>query len=193
MMEWAPTVCELAGATRMNYKQSLSAAMEKFAQHEKARFVGYGLLNGKGGNGTMKNIPNEKICETTVAENMMAGLAHGLALGGFLPLLYVERADFLLNAADAIVNHLDKAREISKAEFSPCVIIRVTVGNKMKPLFTGPTHTQDFTEAFKSMLKMPVYRVTTPDEVQAAYGRAIWEQKEGLNSSMIFDYKDLLT
>jgi len=176
----------------LSYKDSLSRMMSTFAFDEKARFVGYGLLGGRGGNGTMKFVPDDRIVECTVAEGMMAGLAHGLALTGLRPLLYMERSDFLLNAADAIVNHLDKARDISRGEFSPCVIIRVTVGNKMKPLFTGPTHTQDFSEAFKSMLKMPVYRVTTPDEVTAAYGRAIWEQKEGIGSSMIFDFKDLL-
>jgi len=176
----------------LTYKMALSRMMDVIAKDEKSRFVGYGLLNGRGGNGTMKNIPNEKVIESTVAEGMMAGLAHGLALTGLRPLLYVERADFLLNAADAIVNHLDKAHQISRGKFSPCVIIRVTVGNRLKPLFTGPTHTQDFSEAFKSMLRMPVYRVTTPDEVTAAYGRAIWEQKEGIGSSMIFDFKDLL-
>lgn len=176
----------------LSYKSALTQAMEKFAQDDRARFCGYGLLDGKGANGTLKSVPNSKIVETTVAENCMAGIAHGLALTGLLPLLYVERADFLLNALDAIVNHLDKAREISRGEFNPCVIIRVTVGNKLKPLFTGPTHTQDFSEALKHMVQMPVYRVTTPDEVIAAYGRAIWEQKQGIGSSMIFDYKDLL-
>lgn len=176
----------------LTYKESIIRMMDKLATDPLARFVGYGLLNGKGGNGTLKNIPNEKVVETPVAENLMAGIAHGLALTGLRPLLFVERADFLLNAADAIVNHLDKAFQISKGAFNPCVIIRVTVGNRLKPLFTGPTHTQDFSEAFKFMLKMPVYRVTTPDEVTAAYGRAIWEQKEGIGSSMIYDFKDLL-
>jgi len=176
----------------MTYKQAITLQMEKFSRDPKSRFVGYGLLEGRGGNGTMKNIPNSKVVECTVAENCMAGIAHGLALTGLLPLLFLERSDFLLNALDAIVNHLDKAREISRGEFNPCVIIRVTVGNRIKPLFTGPTHTQDFSEALKHMVRMPVYRVTTPDEVQAAYGRAIWEQKEGIGSSMIFDYKDNL-
>jgi len=176
----------------MTYKESLSAQMTEFAYDPLARFVGYGLLGGKGANGTMKSVPNERIIETTVAENMMVGMAQGLAMSGLRPLVYVERADFLSCCLSAISNHLDKCAEISRGEFRPCVIIRVTVGNKTKPLFTGPTHTSDPFEAMRAMLRMPVYRVTTPDEVNAAYERAFREQRERIGSSMIFDYKDLL-
>lgn len=140
----------------------------------------------------MKAVANEKIVETTVAENMMVGLAQGLAIAGLRPLVYIERADFLACCLSAISNHLDKCAEISGGEFNPCVIIRVTVGNKTKPLFTGPTHTSDPYEAMKALLRMPVYRVTTPDEVNAAYDRAFREQREGIGSAMVIDYKDLL-
>lgn len=191
-MEWAPTVCELAGATRMNYKQSLSGAMEHFARDPLTRFIGYGLLDGKGGCGTMKNIPNEKIVEMPVAENLMVGVAHGLALAGLRPLVYFERADFIAEAVSAIANHLDCAREISRGVFNPCVIIRATIGNSRKPLFTGPTHTSNPTQALKHYLHMPVYEVKTPEEVTAAYERAIYEQAQGIGSSLILEHKDLL-
>lgn len=177
------------GAT---YKDSLRLAMEHFACDPLARFVGYGLLGGRGGMGTMKNIPNEKIVECTVAENMMTGLAHGLALAGLRPLLYFERADFIACGLSAISNHLDVAREISRGEWNPCVIIRATIGNSRKPLFTGPTHTSNPTQALKHLLRMPVYEVKTPDEVTAAYERAIYEQAEGIGSSLILEAKDLL-
>jgi pyruvate/2-oxoglutarate/acetoin dehydrogenase E1 component len=173
------------------YKEALHRQMCLFSEDHRSRFVGYGLLNGRGANGTMKGIPNEKIIETTVAENLMIGIAHGLALTGLHPMVYVERADFLACGLSAISNHLDKAKEISRGVFNPCVIIRVLVGNKTKPLFTGPTHTSDPSEAMKAMLKMPVYRVRTPDEVTAAYGRAAYEQRQGIGSSMVFEYRDL--
>jgi len=177
---------------KVDYKTALSNAMASFISDPLARLVGYGLLNGKGCNGTAKSVPNEKIVETTVAEHLMFGMAHGLALAGLRPLVFCERADFLACGLSAISNHLDKAREISRGVFNPCVIIRVTVGNSRKPLFTGATHTSDVSAAMKALLKMPVYQVTTPEEVTAAYERAIMEQREGIGSSMIFDYKDLL-
>lgn len=176
----------------MTYRESLSKAMTDFARDPLARFVGYGLLNGKGGNGTMKEVPNEKIVETTVAENLLIGMAHGMALTGLRPLAFIERADFLPNCLSAISHHLDAASLISRGAFNPCVVIRVVVGNSMKPLFTGHTHTRNLAPAMRAMLRMPVYEVTTPDEVQAAYQRAFREQREGIGSSMLFERKDLI-
>jgi pyruvate/2-oxoglutarate/acetoin dehydrogenase E1 component len=175
----------------MSYRDALSAAMAMLASDPKFRAVGYGLLNGKGGNGTFKNVPNELIQETTVAENLMVGIAHGLALKGYRPMCLFERSDFIACGLSAISNHLDCAKEISHGQWNPCVIIRVVVGNRTKPLFTGRTHTQNAAPAMRSMLRMPVYEVTTPDEVREAYGRAAYEQRQGIGSSMIFEKRDL--
>lgn len=175
----------------MTYKEALTAAMSTLAQDPLSRFVGYGLLNGKGGNGTMKNIPDEKICETTVAENLMTGIAHGMALTGLRPLLIYERSDFLANGMSAISHHLDCATLISQGEFNPCVIIRVVVGNSQKPLFTGYTHTRNFAPAMRALLRMPVYELRCAEDVEAGYERAIAEQREGVGSSMLFEFKDL--
>lgn len=174
------------------YRQALTDSMKAFAEDLKSCFVGYGLQNGKGGNGTLKEIPNEKICETTVAEELMVGMATGMSLAGLLPMVIIERFDFIWRGADALINYLDKAREISRGEFNPCVILRVIVGNSRKPLFTGPTHTQNYTEAFRHILRMPVYEVKTAEEVQAAYERAIREQREGIGSSFIVEHKEIL-
>jgi pyruvate/2-oxoglutarate/acetoin dehydrogenase E1 component len=174
------------------YKAALTKAMGTFLADPLARVVGYGIRDGRGANGTLKMLPNERAIETTVAENLLIGIAHGMALTGLRCMAYIERADFLGCCLSAISNHLDPARIISREQFNPCVIIRVTVGNRMKPLFTGATHTSDPYEAMKSLLRMPVYRVTTPDEVEAAYQRAMFEQREGIGSSMLLEYKDLL-
>lgn len=174
------------------YKDALIAAMSTLASDPFSRFVGYGLLNGKGGNGTMKAIPNEKIVETTVAESLLIGMAHGMALTGLRCLALIERADFLANCMSAITHHLDCAKLISRGAFNPCVVIRVVVGNSQKPLFTGYTHTRNFAPAMRAILRMPVYELRTPDEVEAGYERAFREQREGVGSSMLFEFKDLL-
>lgn len=174
------------------YKEALTAAMSSFAQDEKARFVGYGILNQRGGNGTFKNVPNEKCVETTVAEGLLIGIAHGMSLTGLRPLTLIERSDFLANCMSAITHHLDCAKLISRNQFNPCVIIRVVVGNSQKPLFTGYTHTRNFAPMMRTILKMPVYELRTSDEVQAGYERAFREQREGIGSSILFEFKDLL-
>jgi pyruvate/2-oxoglutarate/acetoin dehydrogenase E1 component len=121
----------------------------------------------------------------------MVGLAIGMALAGRRPLVYFERFDFVLNAADAIVNHLDKMATMSRGEFSPAVILRCVVGNTKKPLFTGETHTQDFTGAFWRMVKMPVMTCHHAAHIESIYGQAQEAQRHG-GSTMIVEYKDQL-
>lgn len=175
----------------MTYKEAITKAMSTIAQEENARFVGYGLRAGRA-MGTLRAASEEQIVETPVAENLMTGIACGLSLNGYLPLLYFERADFLMNAADAIVNHIDKLAMLSAGRFRPGVIIRVTVGNRNKPLFTGPTHTQNFSEAFDDMCSTIVVRnITTPDQVTFCYRDALKLAMKG-TSSMIFEFKDLM-
>src|SRR5579871_6790066 len=113
----------------LTYKEALTAAMDQLALDPTVRFVGYGLLHGRAA-GTLKNVPVAQIVETPVAENLMVGLAIGMSLRGLRPVVYIERMDFILNALDAIVNHLDKIGGMSHGQFNPAVILRVVVGNK---------------------------------------------------------------
>jgi pyruvate dehydrogenase E1 component beta subunit len=152
----------------MNYRDAIKQAMEARAQDERAVFLGYNVLYGSRAYGTLTGVPKEKCIETPVAENLMAGLAIGMALTGYRPGLFYERHDFVLNALDAIVNHLDKIEAMSQGQFKTPVLIRATVGGSV-PLHPGPQHTQDFTQAFKSMLTFPVLELHTPAEVVEAY------------------------
>lgn len=176
----------------MTYKEALIESMTMLAMDDQFRAIGYGLLNQKGANGTLKMLPNEKVVECSVCEGLMGGMAQGMAMCGYKPLMFLERCDFALLALDSIVNHLDKCEEISRGEFVPCVIIRIVAGNRNRPLFTGPTHTQDFSDAFRLMLKMPVFSLKEPEEVLSAYKLAKLRQDHKLGSTMLVEYKDLL-
>jgi pyruvate/2-oxoglutarate/acetoin dehydrogenase E1 component len=172
----------------VSYRESLAKAMSSLADDPLCRFVGYGLTTGR----AMGTIPRDAKCEEMpVAENLMTGVATGMALTGLRPVVYVERADFLLCAADAIVNHTDKLELMSRGEFKCGVIIRVTVGNRRKPLFTGETHVQNFAEAFRSMLRMPVIELKDAEQIVTAYQDAHEAMKNG-RSTMLIEFKDLL-
>jgi len=175
----------------MTYREAIAAEMTTLGRDPDCVFVGYGLKNGKGAMGTLAGVSDAQLIEFTVAEGLMMSAAIGLALAGRKPVVYIERADFIYNAMDAIVNHLDKLAQISRREFRPGVIIRVTIGNKRKPLFTGPTHTGDPSAALAMLLRMPVIKVLDAEDVKTAYGVARDRQTDG-KSTMIFELKDLL-
>lgn len=175
------------------YKESLTAAMTALAADQHRVFIGYGLTHGRAA-GTLAGAAPHQIIETPVAENLMVGLATGMALRGQKPVVYIERCDFLLNALDALVNHLAKIHVMSRGEFSPAAIIRVVVGNRTKPLFTGATHTQDFALALTTMLVNHPTSVVTlgaDADVADAYSHAAARADVGI-TSVIFEYKDLL-
>lgn len=173
----------------LSYKEALKRSMSMLAQDPLTRFCGYGLKIGRAA-GSMEDVTESQICEFTVAEGLMTSAAIGLSLTGLKPVIYYERFDFVLNALDAIVNHLDAAEIISKGEFRPTCILRIVVGNTQKPLHTGHTHTRDHSEALKRMVRFPVWRVKTPEEVLTAYEMAA--KNLSIHSTAIVEYKDLL-
>lgn len=173
----------------LTYKAALKESMTMLGADSLTRVCGYGLKVGHE-KGSFAGVPIEQIQEFTVAEGLMTSAAIGMSLMGLKPVVYFERCDFLLNALDAIVNHLDACRFISNEEFRPTAILRIVVGNKFSPLFTGHTHTRDHSGALRNMVNFPVLCVHTADEVMAAYEYAYANWKH--RSCAIVEYKDLI-
>ena len=173
-----------------SYKQALTEANTALAADPRTIFVGYGITKSHA-LGTLKNVSPGQMLEMPVAENLMVGAAIGLSLAGRLPVVYIERCDFLLNAVDAIVNHLNAIPITSLGEFKPALILRVVVGNREKPLFTGHTHTQDFSDALRLMVDFPVIALRESEAVAAQYLDAAHRQFRGI-STALFEYKDLV-
>src|SRR3989344_53299 len=153
----------------MKYQEAIKKSMEMIAEDEKSVFIGYNISYGSKAYGTLKDIPDSKKIETPVTENLMMGLAMGMSLEGFRPIVFFERHDFMLIALDAIVNHLDKFEVMSNGQYKLPVIIRATVGSK-KPLDPGPQHTKDHSEILKNIVKyIKDYEPKTPKEILEIY------------------------
>ncbi len=159
----------------------LNQAMLLLAAQPRALFIGQGVAYD--GHALFKNfdgVPMSQRVEFPVAEELQLGYCTGLSLMGFLPISIFPRCDFLLRAMDQLVNHLDKLDQMSRGQFRPKVIIRTRVGTR-KPLDAGPQHTQDHTEAFRSMLTtVNVRRITQEGEIQPAYRRALERPESSL-------------
>ncbi len=174
----------------LSYKDELTKAMETMAQDPLVRFVGYGVKIGGRAGGTLKNVSDSQLIEMPVAENLMVGFAIGLSLKGLKPVVFIERMDFWWNASDAIVNHLDKINQISHGEFTPTMILRIVVGNRNKPLFTGKTHTQDYSPSLRAAVSFPVNNITDASLIAPYYQDA--HRMFGRQSNALIEYKDLM-
>lgn len=161
------------GAILSAYFDALGKAMTRLAERRNAIFVGQGVgCAGTTMTDTLKDVPESKLLEFPVAENLQMGFCTGLALEGWLPICVFPRWNFLLSAADQIVNHLDRLPCYSRGHYVPKVIIRVAVPI-VSPFNPGPQHDDDFTEAFRAMLRnVKVVTLQTADTVGIEYDKA---------------------
>ena len=148
----------------------LNQAMLMLAAQPKSIFLGQNVeYTGNVMYKSLEGIPSEQRLELPVCEDLQMGMSTGLALQGFLPISIYPRFDFLLLAANQLVNHLDKLSECSQGQWKPKVIIRTKVGSKT-PLNAGPQHTQDHTDAFCSMLQhVSVWKIREPADILPTY------------------------
>lgn len=171
------------------YKDEIIKAMQMLAQDDAVRVIGYNTVHGGRAGGTFDCFPPSRCIEMPVAENLMVGMAVGLSLQGYKPLVYFERFDFVLNSADQIINHLAAIPHLSKGQFNPTAIIRVVAGNWLKPLYTGPTHCRDHTRMFESGSGVRVRVLRGGYDVMPQYSDAYDNLSE--ESSMLVEHKDL--
>jgi transketolase C-terminal domain/subunit len=142
----------------MTYKECITNLCTSHGANPLARFIGYNTALGSRMYGTLNNVPQCRCLETPVSENLMMGLAMGMSLEGYLPVVCFERHDFLLLALDALVNHTDKLPSMGDIKFP--IIVRAIIGGT-HPLDAGPQHTQDYQWELRRMLKH--ITVHTPD------------------------------
>jgi pyruvate dehydrogenase E1 component beta subunit len=164
----------------MKYKDAIRQSMKMLAENPRRRFLGYNVLYGSKGYGTLVDVPKEQCIETPLAENLMMGLAMGMSLEGYLPVVFFERHDFILNALDGIVNHLGKIEKMSQGQFKLPVIMRATVGGT-KPFYPGAQHVQDFTKVLRELCSFPVIDFADSRTIVESY-----EKAKNLNGPIMF-------
>ena len=173
----------------MNYKDEIVKAMDMLAKDERVIFLGQSIAYpGHVMYKTLENIPLSRKIELPVFEDAQLGISTGLALEGYIPVSIFPRIDFLIIAANQLVNHLDKIEEMSQGQFKPKVIIRTMVGSKV-PLDGGPQHTQDHTEALEHLLtNVAVIKLDNPNHVIPMYK---WALEESNRSTILIEMADL--
>jgi pyruvate/2-oxoglutarate/acetoin dehydrogenase E1 component len=149
------------------YFDEIRRSMAMLAEHPKTLFVGQAVrYGGQRAASSFDDVPMDRRIEMPVIEDFQVGFSTGLALEGFIPVSFFPRWDFLVIAANQLVNHLDKIPLVSG--YRPKVILRTAVGSS-SPLNPGPQHTQDHTEAFRKMFKS--IHIITLDEARTVYSK----------------------
>ncbi len=170
----------------MTYRDELRKAMTWVGEQPRSIFLGQSVAcPGTGMTESFADVPREKLLELPVFEDCQLGMSIGLALDGMLPVSVYPRWNFLLLAANQLVNHLDAIPRYS--DFRPRVIIRVAVGSK-NPLDPGPQHLGDFSVPFKEILqKVIVHQLIYPRMIVPAYEAAA--RRDG--STILVEYPEL--
>lgn len=139
----------------MKVKEAIKSELKKLSEVENVVFLGENIINSGRIYGTMDGVPIGKCIEMPVAENLIAGCGIGLALAGKFPVVIFQRMDFMLIAADAIINH---ACLMPKMTGIKIPIIFITFKATLKESFyAGLQHTKDLSHVFEPYMDVIQY------------------------------------
>ena len=114
--------------------------------------------------GLQERFGKERVQDTPLAENMIAGMCVGMSAQGMKPVAEIQFMGFIYPAIDQIVNHMSRLRHRTRGRLSCPVVIRTPHGGGIH----APEH---HSEAVESMLAhIPGIRVVCPSSPARAYG-----------------------
>lgn len=154
----------------MKYFDELKRSMEWLAEKEDTLFLGQAVeYPGTALTNTIANVDKSKLLEMPVNEEMQMGMTLGMALNGTVPVSFFPRWNFLILAANQLVNHIDKINIMSDGGYKPKIIIRTAIGSQ-RPLHPQHQHISDFTAGFKALCDyVDIIRLEEPHQIFNTY------------------------
>lgn len=173
----------------MKYAEELKRAMTYLGKKPKSIFLGQAVeVAGTAMSNTLKKVPKNKLYEFPVTEEMQMGVTIGLLMQDFVPISIYPRWNFLILAANQLINHLDKLNEMTKYQYKSKAIIRTSVGSEF-PLHPQSQHVGDFSKAFKNISKtLNIVNLKKPEDIFSEYKKA-FDRKDGV-STVLVEYGD---
>lgn len=136
-----------------NVLASLNAALATMlAEDERVVLLGEDLLDPYGGafkvtRGLSTKFP-ERVLTTPISESGFTGVAAGMAMRGLRPVVEIMFGDFLLLAADQLLNYITKCEWMYNGQATVPLVIRTPMGGRRG---YGPTHSQSLEKHFIGM------------------------------------------
>jgi 2-oxoisovalerate dehydrogenase E1 component beta subunit len=114
--------------------------------------------------GLFERFGADRVQDTPLAENMIAGMCVGMAAQGMKPVAEIQFMGFIYPAVDQIVNHMSRLRHRTRGRMTCPVVLRMPHGGGIH----APEH---HSESVESMLAhVPGLRVVCPSSPARAYG-----------------------
>lgn len=153
----------------LTYREAIRAALEhELAEDPTVLLLGEDVATAGGvfktSEGLVEEFGSERIRNTPICENGFLGVALGMAVTGFRPVVEIMFSDFLPTGADAIVNELPKFRFMSGGQCAVPVTIRSIGGG------TGRFGTQHSATGESWYIGFPGLKVATAGTPASAYG-----------------------
>ena len=138
------------------------ALHERFEERDDVYLLGEDLLDPYGGafkisQGLSTRWP-DRVLATPISEASIFGVAAGLALRGYRPIVEIMFGDFITLGFDQIVNGIAKFREMFDEGVTVPLVVRTPMGGRRG---YGPTHSQSLE---KLLLGVPGIAVVAPNE-----------------------------
>lgn len=105
----------------------------------------------------------DRVIDMPIAENAIAGMAVGLALGGFKPVIEIMFMDFMTLTMDALVNQAAKLHFMFGGQSAVPMVVRTQHGGGLN---AGPQHSQCLEAWFAHI---PGLKVVVPSTLDDAY------------------------
>jgi pyruvate dehydrogenase E1 component beta subunit len=159
----------------MAYRDAICAAIEdEMAADEGVLLMGEDVAEAGGvfktSVGLLERFGPERVFNTPICENGFVGVALGLAVTGFRPVVEIMFSDFLPTAGDAIVNELPKFRFMSGGQCAVPVTVRSVGGSSGR---FGTQHSATGESWYMSLPGLKVVTAATPNSAYALLRAAI--------------------
>lgn len=131
------------------YKDALTESMIFLGIQLNTIFVGQQIIYaGNPMSTTLGDVPKDKMIELPVMEETQMGMTLGIAMTGKTVISFYPRWDFILLAANQLVNHIDKYQLMTGKTAN--ILIRLGKGSTT-PLDPGHQHKGNYISEFKSL------------------------------------------
>ena len=131
------------------YKDALTESMTFLGNRPNTIFVGQQIVYaGNPMSTTLGDVPKDKMIELPVMEETQMGMTLGMAMTGKTVISFYPRWDFIILAANQLINHIDKYQLMTGKTAN--ILIRLGKGSTI-PLDPGHQHKGNYLEEFKSM------------------------------------------